>query len=156
MISMKEIFSISTLRFSENKNKNKQKSFQAEPDLVKDYFHLQLNENHLYLYLIFPEMKYSVSFIITTIIKLILFMNFQYLINYMTSINYQKITGQNWLLAFTQRAIVYDLYYNICCFFSVQICRFKLKKLKYICTVLETSISIWKQKIKNSPLLPKK
>ena len=40
MISMKEIFSISTLRFSENKNKNKQKSFQAEPDLVKDYFHL--------------------------------------------------------------------------------------------------------------------
>ena len=86
---------------TKQETKNKQKIISSRTWFSKRLLSFVLNEKYLCLHIMFPEMKQTVSFIITTMIRLILFMNFQYSINYMTIINYQKITGRNWLLVFT-------------------------------------------------------
>lgn len=65
--------------------KNKQKILSSWTWFSERLLSFVLNENYLCLQIMFPEMKQTASFIITTMVRLILFMNFQYSINYMTS-----------------------------------------------------------------------
>ena len=69
----------------QKKTKNKQKILSSWTWFSERLLSFALNEKYLCLQIMFPEMKQTVSFIITTMVRLILFMNFQYSINYMTS-----------------------------------------------------------------------
>lgn len=69
----------------QKKTKNKQKILSSWTWFSERLLSFALNEKYLCLQIMFPEMKQTVSFIITTMVRLILFMNFQYSINYMIS-----------------------------------------------------------------------
>ena len=70
---------------TKKKTKNKQKILSSWTWFSERLLSFALNEKYLCLKIMFPEMKQTVSFIITTMVRLILFINFQYSINYMIS-----------------------------------------------------------------------